>query len=254
MTGKSDRELCQVAAVVPAAGAGRRMNAGRGKALLSLAGVPILLRSVAPLIDSVWLDVLVVVARTEELEEIADLLAARCPPALPAAVVPGGADRSASVRAGLEWLASWSGWHPEARHLAAVHDAARPLLSAELWKRVLLAALDRGAAVPGLPLTDSLKRVDRDGLVQSTVDREGLWQVQTPQVFPFEELLAAHRRARRDGPVATDDAQVWEEAGRPVTVVPGERDNIKITTAADLRLAEAVLKQRGEEGADRPGI
>lgn len=250
----SERELCQVAAVIPAAGIGRRMGAGRSKALLTLGDQPILRRAVAPLLESGWVDVLVVVGRAEELEDLKEILAGGPPLPVPAAVVPGGAERSDSVRAGLDWLASWPGWAPDARRFAAIHDAARPLLTLDVWRRVLTAAIRDGAALPALPVVDTLKRVDADGLIQATVDRTNLWQVQTPQVFEFEKILAAHHDAHQAGAKVTDDAQIFERAGLPVRVVPGDRDNIKVTAPEDLVLAEAILRQRGEVDADRFGL
>jgi len=227
------------------------MGAGRSKGLLTLGGRPLLLWAVAAMIESGQVGMLAVVARAEELDVAAETMAC-CP--FPVAVVPGGAERADSVRAGLEWLAAWDGWRPGIRHLAAIHDAGRPLLTVDLWQRVITAALRDGAAIPGLPMVDTLKRADADGLVTETVSREHLWRIQTPQVFGFEELLAAHRAARLSGQQATDDAQVWEAAGRPVRIVPGDADNIKITTQADLRLAEAILRQGGEEAAGRTGL
>ena len=249
-----DSELVQIAAVIPAAGRGKRMGAGRSKGLLTLAGRPLLLHALAPLVESAWLDCLVVVAPAEELDAIAETLDAELPSSFPAAVVPGGAERADSVRAGLEWLASWDGWQAGAGHLVAIHDAARPLLSMELWQRVLLAAVREGAAVPGMPVVDTLKRVDEGGRITGTLDRNGIWQVQTPQVFTFDEILAAHRRIHQAGEPVTDDAQVWELSGRPLRMVEGDRENIKVTTPADLLLAEAILRRRGEELACGPGL
>ena len=138
--------------------------------------------------------------------------------------------------------------------MVAIHDAARPLLTTELWQRVLLAALRSGAAIPGLPAVDSLKSVADDGRIKASVDRNGIWQVQTPQVFVLEEILDAHCRARAAGCQPTDDAQVMELAGRPVQVVQGERDNIKVTTKTDLILAELILRGRSDGDAGGNGL
>ncbi|MGE5529272.1 MAG: 2-C-methyl-D-erythritol 4-phosphate cytidylyltransferase [Patescibacteria group bacterium] len=228
--------------MIPAAGCGRRLNAGRNKILLPLDGRPMLCLAMAPLLASGLVDALVVVVSPDEMAEIEEILEAADLP--PAAVVPGGAERADSVRAGLEWLASWRGWRTGARRFAAIHDAARPLLSMALWQEVLSAALRDGAAVPGLPVADTLKRVGEGNRIEATVDRRDLWSIQTPQVFEFEAILGAHRRAHRAGLAATDDAGILEMTGRQVTVVPGERTNFKITTREDLLLAEAVLAAR----------
>lgn len=143
----------------------------------------------------------------------------------------GGATRSASVRAGLACL-------PDDADVIAVHDAARPLASRALFDRVV-AAVRAGAdaAVPGLPVTDTVKRV-RDNLVVETVPRDDLVVVQTPQAFRRVALEAAHAG---DG-VGTDDAALVEAAGGTVVVVEGESRNLKVTLADDLQLAEALLR------------
>ncbi len=242
----------QLAVVLPAAGAGRRMGAGCSKGLLTLAGQPLLLHTLAPLALLEGVDVLVVAGRPPELEELRDLLAAWR--ACPCAVIPGGAERADSVRAGLAWLSSWPGWRPDRRHFVAIHDAARPLAGLDLWQRVFEAACASGAAIPGLPVVDTLKRLDAQGRVVETVARQDLCSAQTPQIFAFEEILAAHEEALRAGRQVTDDAQVWEGRGGSVQVVPGDRDNLKVTTKADLELAEAILGRRSGELARRPGL
>jgi 2-C-methyl-D-erythritol 4-phosphate cytidylyltransferase/2-C-methyl-D-erythritol 2,4-cyclodiphosphate synthase len=147
--------------------------------------------------------------------------------------VPGGATRQESVRAGLEALAA------EAPDIVLVHDAARPFLSSDLIDRAIAAAAKAGAAVPGLPVVDTVKRVDERGVVLETVPRQTLRTVQTPQAFAFDKLLEAHRRAaaaRRND--FTDDAALAEWAGLPVTVFAGEMRNVKLTTAEDFVAAE----------------
>ncbi|NLG83344.1 MAG: 2-C-methyl-D-erythritol 4-phosphate cytidylyltransferase [Firmicutes bacterium] len=236
----------QLAAVIPAAGSGSRLGAGMSKGLVPLAGRPLLWWAVTSLFTAENLVVLVVAAREEERETIRRVLEESLPRPLPVAVVPGGAERTDSVRHGLEWLAAWEGWWPGIRHLVAIHDAARPFLPRELWERLLTTALEEGAAVPGLPIVETVKRVDAEGKIAATVDRQGLWRVQTPQIFGFEDLLAAYRRAAELGLTATDDAQIYEWTGRPVRVIPGVWKNIKITTREDLALAEAILRGREE--------
>jgi 2-C-methyl-D-erythritol 4-phosphate cytidylyltransferase len=148
--------------------------------------------------------------------------------------VAGGATRSASVRAGLAAL-------PADVEIVVVHDAARPLADRAVFERVI-AAVQAGAdgAVPGIPIADTVKRVERDGTVVETVARDDLVAVQTPQAFRAATLRAAHRTA----PEGTDDAAVVEQAGGRVVVVPGGVDNFKITEPADLDRAAAVLARR----------
>ncbi len=147
----------------------------------------------------------------------------------------GGATRSDSVRAGLALV-------PPGAEIVVVHDAARPLASARLFERVLRAVVDGAdGAVPGLPVADTLKRVDDDRVVE-TVSREGLVAVQTPQAFRADALRAAHEV----GGVDTDDAALVEANGGTVVVVEGERHNLKLTLADDLALAQAYLDESGQ--------
>ncbi len=151
-----------------------------------------------------------------------------------AVAVPGGATRSASVRAGLARV-------PADADLVLVHDAARPLAAVDVFERVIEAVrAGADAAVPGLAVADTVKQV-RDGVVVATLPRDELVTVQTPQAFRATVLRAAHATE----PEGTDDAAVVEAAGGTVVVVPGATDNFKITTPEDLERATAVLAARG---------
>ncbi len=148
-------------------------------------------------------------------------------------VVDGGAERADSVEAALARV------KPDA-DFVCVHDAARPCL-ADAWIDAVFAAAEKsGAAIPAIPVANTLKRVSADRKIVETVSRENLWEAQTPQVFRRQLLLDAY--ARRGGFNATDDAQLVERLGHAVAVVPGSPVNIKITTKEDLRLAEQALK------------
>jgi 2-C-methyl-D-erythritol 4-phosphate cytidylyltransferase len=169
---------------------------------------------------------------------VADGVVVVVPPALASepepgadAVVAGGATRSASVRAGLAAI-------PPAADVVVVHDAARPLAPIGLFETVV-AAVSAGAdgAVPGLPVTDTVKRVDETNVVIATVDRAALVSVQTPQAFAVQALRAAHS----SGADHTDDAALIEAAGGKVVVVPGDPVNAKLTTPHDLVLARAIV-------------
>lgn len=148
-------------------------------------------------------------------------------------VVNGGKERADSVENALAKV------KPEADYIA-IHDAARPCLADEWITRVFTAAEKSGAAILGLPVASTLKRVKDGSLITETVSRDGLWEAQTPQVFRRTILLEAY--GRRAGFQATDDAQLVERIGKPVTIVRGSPVNLKITTREDLRLAEAALK------------
>ena len=215
-------------ALVVAAGRGERAGGGVAKQYRSLAGRPVLAHALAPLLAHRAIDGVAVVIAGDAAADYAaattglDLL----PP------VAGGAERQRSVLNGLEAIAA----HAPDRVL--IHDAARPFLSPAVIDRVLAALEGAPGAVPGLPVTDTVKRV-ADGLVGGTVDRAGLWRVQTPQGFRFPEILAAHRAAGGTG--LTDDAAVAERAGLTVAMVEGDEALFKITTAADIARAERHL-------------
>jgi len=222
----------QVAAIVVAAGRGTRAGDGPPKQFRPIGSQP----AVRMTLDAF--------ARHPEVAAIQPVIHPDDAAAFAAASagltllspVPGGATRQASVLAGLEALAAA---RPPA--IVLIHDAARPFASAALTSRVLAAARARGAAIPAVPVTDTIKAVAADGRVTATLDRATLRAVQTPQAFRFDALLAAHRRAaaagRHDFP---DDAALAEWAGLEVSVVEGDPRNIKLTSANDIALAQAL--------------
>lgn len=216
-----------VVAVVPAAGSGVRLGAGAPKAFVAIAGVPMLVRAVDGLLASGVVDHVVVVVPSGQVAQAAGLL-----PGRPVSVVPGGADRTASVAAGLATAG------PDAE-VVLVHDAARPLTPAGVVRRVV-AAVQAGApaVVPVLPVSDTIKQVDADGVVVSTPARSALRVAQTPQGFRAAQLRRAH--AGTPDP-RTDDAGLVEALGDPVATVAGDPLAFKVTTAWDLRIAEALL-------------
>lgn len=145
----------------------------------------------------------------------------------------GGRERTDSVGNGLEDLS-------RELEIVVVHDAARPLVTGALIERVVSEARKGHGAAPGIPVADTLKRTDGDGRVVETVDRAGLWRIQTPQAFPREMIERAHVEARTDRVSATDDASLCERLGLPVVIVPGSERAMKITGEADFAVAEAL--------------
>jgi 2-C-methyl-D-erythritol 4-phosphate cytidylyltransferase len=210
-------------AILVAAGRGERLGLDQPKAFAPLAGEPLLAEPLRRLDESEWVDAIVVVA-PPGWEEPVILLAEELGCDKVSACVPGGERRVDSVRAGFAEV-------PADAVVVLVHDAARPLLPAEVIERVL-APLSDGwdGAVPGLPVPDTLKRVGPDGAVLETVTREGLWAVQTPQAFPVDIL----RRALASDRDATDCAGLVEAGGGRVKVVAGDSRLLKVTTADDL--------------------
>ena len=217
-------------AVLAAAGSGERLGGKRPKAFANLAARPLVAESLERLDASPWVDAIVVAAPTD-WEEPTILLAEELGAGSVRAVVTGGATRTDSVRAGLAEV-------PADTAVVLVHDAARPFLPDEVVERVVT-ALDEGwdAAVPALPLADTVKRAQGEAVVE-TVDRTGLHAVQTPQAFAADVL----RRALAGGSEATDCAGLVEAAGGRVRLVEGDRRLLKVTTPADLAFVETLLE------------
>ncbi|MSR07430.1 MAG: 2-C-methyl-D-erythritol 4-phosphate cytidylyltransferase [Gemmatimonadetes bacterium] len=226
-----------VGVVVPAAGRGERAGAGEPKQFRAIGGVPMLLRSIRPFASH---------PRVAEIVVVLPALWARKPPAWLAGVaggrlrvVSGGDSRTVSVLNGVAALS------PACR-VVLVHDAARPFVSVETIDAVIHAASDGHGAIAAIPVSDTLKRADATGqLVAETVDRAGVWRAQTPQGFPRSQIEAGYQHWRDHGavPDVTDDAALVEAAGFPVRLVPDRATNIKVTTADDFVIAEALAGQ-----------
>lgn len=218
-------------AVLAAAGLGERLGGCRPKSFAKLGDRPLLAESLERLENSDWVEAIVIVA-PEEWEEPAILLAEEIGAGKVTACVTGGASRSDSVRIGV-------GEVPEDAAVVLVHDAARPLLPAEVIERVVTALGEEwDGAVPALPVADTLKRADGASAVVETVDRTGLHAVQTPQAFVAPVL----RRALSCGAEASDCAGLVESAGGRVKLVAGDRRLLKVTTPADLAFVEMLLR------------
>lgn len=226
-------------ALIVAAGSGERLGAGRPKALVELAGRPLVQWSI---------DALLEVAEVERI--ILALPAGVAPPAGVRAsgrvnVVAGGAIRSDSVRRAL--LGAGPASAQAGAELVLVHDGARPLLSAALVEEVIAALAgdpQAHAAIAAAPVTDTVKRVDRAGAVRETLERSELWAVQTPQVFRRDALERALAVPTEELARATDDAWLIERGGGKVIIVRATDENLKVTTPLDLRVAEMLLAER----------
>jgi len=220
-----------IGVIIAAAGRGSRLGAAGPKAFLPLAGQSLLERCLRPFLAHPAVRAIVVVVPDPGGTDLA-LADARL------RLVRGGVERQDSVRAGLDAL-------PEV-DVVLVHDAARPFAGAALIDAVAAAALLHGAAIPAIPVPDTLKRVDASGRVVETVARTGLHLAQTPQGFRPEVLRRAHAAAESQGLRGTDDAALVERLGEKVVVVAGDPLNIKITTPADRLLGEIIAMQRGD--------
>src|SRR5882672_3551407 len=234
--------MTNVAAVVVAAGRGLRAGGDVPKQFRQIGGEVMLRRALFALADVPKLAIIQPVIHPEDRARYA-MVGGHARILEP---VFGGATRQASVRAGLEALAARQ---PD---IVLVHDAARPFASGSLIARAIEAAQKTGAAVPALPVADTVKVVDDQGHVVNTLDRASLRLVQTPQAFRYDALLAAHRRAAAEGREQfTDDAALAEWAGMTVSVFAGEPGNVKITSAEDFASVEAM--QAAARGDVRTG-
>ena len=223
--------MAQVAAVVVAAGQGLRAGGEIPKQFRRIAGETLLERALSAFAEAPDVTFVQPVIRPDDVDLVRRLTSGMnvLEP------VAGGATRQASVRAGLEALVACT---PD---IVLVHDAARPFASASLITRAIAAAEKTGAAIPALPVTDTVKRIDSTGTIEATLDRNSIRLVQTPQAFAFPALFDAHRRALAQGRNDfTDDAALAEWAGIKVSVFAGEPGNIKFTTPEDFARAEAI--------------
>ena len=217
-------------AVIVAAGTASRMG-GIDKVMAPLGDEPMVLHTVRAFQSCDAIREIVIVTREDLLVELMGLCAGF---SKVRGVVVGGADRAASVEAGLNNLS-------DRVRLVAVHDGARPLVSGQVIDRTVRAAHTYGAAAPAVPVKDTVKVV-RGGIVSSTPDRSTLRAVQTPQVFDLQLLRGALKKARKDGASITDDCSAVENMGMSVKIVEGDERNIKVTTPMDLQIARLLLE------------
>ena len=222
--------LKKCGAVIVAAGNASRMG-GIDKVMAQLKGEPMILRTVRTFQNCDAISEIVIVTREDLIIPITNLC--REMPKVKA-VVRGGKSRQESVSLGLNTLS-------KSAKLAAVHDGARPLITWEIIDRTVRAANSYGAAAPAIPVKDTIKVVE-GRVVKNTPDRSTLFAVQTPQVFDFDILRGALRKAEADGAAVTDDCSAVERMGMSVKIVEGDERNIKVTTPMDLKIAEMLLE------------
>src|SRR5688500_7641506 len=218
-----------IGAIIVAAGSSQRMG-GIDKLLAPLGGRPVIAHSLAVFAAHPRVEAMVIVVSPANEASIRALTDELAPDA---SVVLGGSRRRDSVANGLDALG-------DCEHVL-VHDGARPLVTAEMIDAALNGAIQSGASVCAVPVSDTVRRAADDGLVASTVNRDRLWLAQTPQAFRTEVLRRAHAAHDID---ATDDAALVELIEKPVRLVMGSSEDLKITTPSDLALAEAVLASR----------
>ena len=224
----------RAAAVVPAAGRGERLGGDTAKPFVMLRGRPLLQYTLTALEQVPQIETIAVVVASDSVPRAREIV--RRTRLGNVTLVPGGPDRQASVKCGLDAL-------PPGPDLVLVHDGARPLLSPALASAVLAAAARDGAATAALPVSETVKRGE-DGWVRETLDRGSLHRIQTPQAFKRALLLRAHDAAMQEGFRGTDDAMLVERLGERVRLVAGDPSNLKVTVPEDLALAEALLARK----------
>lgn len=223
--------LKRCGAVIVAAGSASRMG-GIDKVMAALGGEPMIARTVRAFQQCGAIADIVIVTRPDLIRPISALCAQMDKVRM---VVAGGQSRQESVALGLNAL-------PKGVELAAVHDGARPLITDAVIDRTVRAANSYGAAAPAVPVKDTIKVV-RGGLVTDTPDRASLQAVQTPQVFDFDLLRGALKKAAEDAAAVTDDCSAVERLGMAVKIVEGDERNLKVTTPMDLKIAEMLLEE-----------
>lgn len=233
----------KVVAIVPAAGAGKRLGLGINKAFAILRGAPLIVHCLAMLARTELVSEAIVVLAPAEVDEGRTLLAgyqAEYFAALPIKVVAGGKERQDSVANALAAV-------PDDAAYIAVHDGARPFAGRAVFERTLAAAKEQGAAIAAVPVKNTIKVVDASGVVVDTPMRSTLVAVQTPQIFRASLLKEAYAALAAKPAAVTDDASVVELLGHRVVVAQGRYENIKITTPEDLVLAEHFLEELQDE-------
>jgi 2-C-methyl-D-erythritol 4-phosphate cytidylyltransferase len=225
-----------ISVIIPAAGSGSRMGGDVPKPFIKIAGLPVLSHTLR-CFDYVDRIALVILAVSEGCKTLAQQAIESSGVKVPVKIVNGGAERLDSIRNALQHIAPGTS-------LIAVHDAVRPFVGRELLLRLIESAEKYGSSIPGLPVTDTIKQIDNDGLVISTPLRSSLRSVQTPQIFRTDILKSAYKHAALQGIRATDDASLVEYLGHEVKVIEGTPENIKLTYPEDLQKAAFILNNK----------
>ncbi len=230
----------RIAAIVPAAGTGKRMQSAgytMSKQFVSIGHLPILAHTVAKLESSEAIDDIIIVCEKERVDHVATEIVDACRFTKIRRIVAGGKERQDSVFAGFQACPS--------ADFVLIHDGVRPFISQTKIREVLDSAVLHRAAILAVQAKDTIKAQDEQQFVERTLDRSVLWSVQTPQVFEYDLLKQAFETAFRDNYYATDESALVEAIGHRVKIVPGDYDNIKITSPEDVVIAEAILERLG---------
>lgn len=225
-------------AVIVAAGKGKRMGTEISKQFLPLCGKEILAHTVEKFEKAACIRDIILVTGGDALQDVRQMVQEYGWKKI-ISVTEGGKERQDSVFLGLQQV-------PQDTEIVLIHDGVRPFVTEEILERSIAAAKETGGCVAGVPAKDTIKVCDAEGFAIATPDRSTLRQIQTPQTFRRNEILAAYEKAKADGFLGTDDASVAEHSGFPVRVIMGSYSNIKITTKEDLLIGAAFLKEETE--------
>jgi len=236
--------MSKVAVIIPAAGRSERFGEGESKTLAKIDGRAVFLRTLEHFVNREDVIQTILVVAGKEKEQVRSKYGPNLG-FMGVQLVEGGDERADSVAAGLETV-------KDEAELVAIHDAARPCVSIRMIDDVFAEAAKTGAAILAAPITATIKRVSKAGVIDTTVPRESLFEAQTPQVFRRQLIIDAYANRPTEGEPITDDAQLVEAAGHPVSIVQSNHTNLKITTKADTTLAKAILKARPQKTA--PGL
>ncbi len=238
----------RIVALIPAAGVGRRMGSGNrqlNKVFYIVNGKPLLYYTLRHFESCSEIEEIVLIVRGGEEDycrsEIIDRFGIR----KIKRIIPGGRERQDSVFNGLQEIKE------DGFDLVAIHDGARPLIKEEVILRAIAETIRYKAGVVAVPVKDTIKREDKAGFVQRTIDRKELWAIQTPQIFSFELIYDSYIKAYEDNFYGTDDAMLVERLGHQVKLVMGAYDNLKVTTPDDLVIMETILRGEADESRNR---
>jgi 2-C-methyl-D-erythritol 4-phosphate cytidylyltransferase len=222
--------------LIPAAGIGKRMGSDRNKLLITLLGKPLLAWTIIAAESAASISWIGIIGQPEDRVDL-DRLLGNIFVSKPVQFIQGGSTRQESVYNGLQGL-------PDGVERVLIHDGARCLATPDLFDRCATTLATCSGLIAAITVKDTIKVVDSMGIVLDTPDRANLWAAQTPQGFEVKLLKACHDKGRALGWEVTDDAALFEKCNLPVTIVPGEETNLKITTPVDLAIAEFILKSR----------
>lgn len=229
-----------VAAIIVAAGQGKRMKTDINKQYLLLEGKPILAHTINVFEKCTLIDEIIVVVGEHEKAKCLYNIIKKYSFKKVKKLITGGETRQQSMYNGLKEVSTNA-------NIVITHDGARPLINETIIQKSIMETLVHKATIVGVPVKDTIKMVDSEGLVSNTPQRDLLWTVQTPQSFSYQLILDAHKAAFEEGFIGTDDAMLVERLGHPIKLIKGKYDNIKITTPEDLIIAESIINIRGRK-------